>query len=56
MNCSNGYYGNTVSNLCVLPADCQTVGGLHYYADNTTKKCIQKCTSPNYGYNITYTC
>ena len=56
MNCSNGYYGNTDSNLCVLPANCQTIGGLHYYADNATKRCIQKCTSPNYGYNITYTC
>lgn len=54
-NCSDGYYGNTVTNMCVLPANCQTIS-LHYYADNTTKLCIAKCTSPNYGLNSSYTC
>lgn len=44
MNCSAGYYGNIVDNLCVLPLYCQTVGLLHYYADNATKRCIPKCT------------
>lgn len=56
LNCSDGYFGNTVSNLCVLPLYCQNVLGLHYYADNTTKMCIPKCTSPNYGYNTTWYC
>ena len=32
-DCSDGYYANSVNNLCVLPADCQTVG-THYFAQN----------------------
>ena len=48
MNCSDGYYGNTVSNMCVLPINCQTVG-THYFAQNSTKTCVQKCLAPNYG-------
>jgi hypothetical protein len=55
LSCSAGYYGNTVSNMCVKPSNCQTVG-THYYADNTTKMCIVKCTTPNYGLNTTWTC
>lgn len=55
-NCSAGYFGNTVSNMCVQPQYCQTVNTLHYYADNATKMCIPKCTSPNYGLNTTWYC
>lgn len=56
INCSAGYFGNTANNMCVLPQFCQTVGGLHYYADDATKMCIPKCTSPNYGLNDTWYC
>lgn len=56
LNCSTGYYGNSVSNMCVLPQYCQVVSGHQFYADNTTKMCISKCTSPNYGYNTTWEC
>jgi hypothetical protein len=45
-----------VTNMCVTPTYCQTVAGLHYYADNKTKMCIPKCTSPNYGVNTTWYC
>jgi hypothetical protein len=45
-----------VTNMCVTPTYCQTVAGLHYYADNKTKMCILKCTTPNYGVNTTWYC
>jgi hypothetical protein len=56
LNCSAGYFGNKVTNMCVLPLYCQTVSTLHYYADNATKMCIPKCTTPNYGLNTTWYC
>ena len=55
LNCSDGYFGNTAPNMCVQPQDCQTIGN-HYYADNDTKMCVQKCPTPLYGYNDTYYC
>lgn len=56
MNCSAGYYGDALSNMCVLPLYCPTVALLHYYADNATKRCISKCTQPNYGLNTSWVC
>lgn len=35
--CPDGYYANNVSNLCVVPMDCQLVGSTQYVADNSTK-------------------
>lgn len=32
-DCSDGYYANSVSNLCVLPENCQTVS-THFFAQN----------------------
>lgn len=55
-NCSEGYFANSVSNLCVLPADCQTVSLRHYFAQNSTKTCVSKCLSPNYGDSIDWFC
>ena len=55
MNCSDGYYANSVSHLCVLPEDCQTVG-THYYADNDTKECIEECAEPYYGDSALWLC
>jgi hypothetical protein len=56
LNCSFGYYGNTQTNLCVLPLYCQTISSLHYYADDSTKMCLPKCTTPNYGLNSSWLC
>lgn len=54
-NCSEGYYGNSVSHLCVLPNNCQNPA-THYFAQNSTKTCIVKCDSPNYGDSAIWTC
>lgn len=56
MMCSDGYYANSVSNLCVLPADCQTVSSKHYFAQNSTKTCVSQCLTPNYGDSKLWTC
>lgn len=53
--CSEGYYANSVAHLCSLPADCQTVT-THYFAQNSTKTCVVKCLSPNYGDSKYYIC
>jgi len=55
-NCASGYYGNSVSHLCVLPSNCQTVTLVHYFAQNSTKTCVNVCASPNYGDSLLWTC
>ena len=55
MDCFDGYYANSVSHLCELPDDCQTVT-THYFANNGTKTCIDKCIDPNYGDTDLYMC
>jgi hypothetical protein len=53
--CSDGYYANSITNLCVLPIACQTVA-THYFAQNLTKTCVSQCLTPNYGDSQLWTC
>jgi len=52
LNCSEGYYGNDVIHMCVVPTSCQTPGSTYSYADNVTKMCIKNCSEPYYGFNL----
>lgn len=54
--CSTGYYANSVSHLCVLPVNCQTVSTVHYFAQNSTKTCVNQCEIPNYGDSSLWLC
>jgi len=38
-NCPMNTFGNTVSNLCVGPLNCQT----GTFADDSTSKCVARC-------------
>jgi hypothetical protein len=33
--------------MCVLSTGCQIIGGIQYYADNLTKKCVSRCPEQN---------
>lgn len=48
--CPDGYYADDTTHMCVVPLDCSIVGGVQYVADNSTKKCVQKCPSNVHNY------
>lgn len=49
-NCSEGYYADDDSFMCVVPLDCSEVGGVQFVADNLTNKCVNKCPSSLINY------
>lgn len=54
--CADGYYGLIDKNLCVLPAGCIDIANVRYFAQNSTKTCVQKCLTPNYGDSSLWMC
>ena len=55
-NCPDGYYADDFYHMCVIPSGCQSDTDGHFFAQNSTKTCVKKCDSPNYGDNALWMC
>ena len=57
--CDDDTWGDPIRKFCVTsPMDCPTINDTHYYAENTTHMCVERCPSSEdtWGENTTWTC